>query len=203
MNFKLITAVLLSQENINLLLQYIVPALLGFFSSLLVEHFSKDKKFEKFKYQLNTEFEKKRIDLQNELDVKKIKIEHTKKFKEDAFEEHVRLFNSLVNYYFKIKDINLLKDPDYSSVVNLESFNQYSEAFKSNLYLSKEIQSQFKSVENDIIKFRDAKTLVFSPLKWNHQATNKELENYDALRKQVPKSIDNLRDNIRSEFNLD
>lgn len=203
MNFKLITSVLLSQENINLLLQYIVPALLGFFSSLLVEHFSKDKKFEKFKYQLNTEFEKKRINLQNELDVKKIKIEHTKKFKEDAFEEHVRLFNSLVNYYFKIKDINLLKDPDYSSVVNLESFNQYSEAFKSNLYLSKEIQSKFKNVENDIIKFRDAKTLVFPPLKWNHQATNKELENYNALRKQVPKSIDNLRDDIRSEFNLD
>lgn len=190
MNFKLITAILISQENINLLLKYIVPALLGFFSSLLVEHFSKDKRFEAFKYQLNTEFEKKRINLQNELDVKKIKIEHTKKFKEDAFEEHVRLFNSLVNYYFKIKDINLLKDPDYSSVVNLESFNQYSEAFKSNLYLSKEIQSKFKNVENDIIKFRDAKTLVFPPLKWNHQATNKELENYNALRKQVPKNID-------------
>lgn len=203
MNFKLITAILISQENINLLLKYIVPALLGFFSSLLVEHFSKDKRFEAFKYQLNTEFEKKRINLQNELDVKKIKIEHTKKFKEDAFEEHVRLFNSLVNYYFKIKDINLLKDPDYSSVVNLESFNQYSEAFKSNLYLSKEIQSKFKNVENDIIKFRDAKTLAFPPLKWNHQATNKELENYNALRKQVPKSIDNLRDDIRSEFNLD
>ncbi|MBF7122492.1 hypothetical protein [Pediococcus pentosaceus] len=199
----MITAILISQENINLLLKYIVPALLGFFSSLLVEHFSKDKRFEAFKYQLNTEFEKKRINLQNELDVKKIKIEHTKKFKEDAFEEHVRLFNSLVNYYFKIKDINLLKDPDYSSVVNLESFNQYSEAFKSNLYLSKEIQSKFKNVENDIIKFRDAKTLVFPPLKWNHQATNKELENYNALRKQVPKSIDNLRDDIRSEFNLD